>query len=599
MIAKIAKFFRHEGADLAQLRRLFAYVRPYMRAFWLGLFAVTVASVLGLALPLFTRRLFNTAFVEDIGSVAQLNELAVAIFAVFVLQAGFNYMRVYYLASVGESVVADLRSALFGHLIDLPVRFFETHKTGEITSRLTSDIATLRGVVSGSLAQLINQIIILLGSAIFLFVLNMRLTLVMLAIVPPVILAGAYFGRKLKNLSTDFQDKVAEANANAEEAISGVRVVKSFTAEEPERRRYSNLVTDSYHVAIKRAKVRAIFIPSVILAMFTGISVVLWYGGRLVLTGELLAGDLIAFLMLTIFVAGSISTFVGLYSYFQEALGASKRIFDLLDEGSDLPVSEHPVVLDSVRGNVRIENLSFHYGDRGEQYVLRNISLDANPGEVTALVGPSGAGKTTLVTLLPRFYDPLAGRILLDGTDLRDLDVFSLRRVIGIVPQETQLFSGTIADNIRYGDPDANDSDVTDAATAANAHDFITAFPEGYDTIVGERGVKLSGGQRQRVAIARAILKNPRILILDEATSALDNESEALVQDALERLMTGRTTFVIAHRLSTVRNADRIVVLDEGEIVQVGNHDALLRQGGLYRELYERQFRQRGVAASA
>lgn len=599
MIAKITKFFRHEGADLAQLRRLFAYVRPYMRAFWLGLFAVTVASVLGLALPLFTRRLFNTAFVEDIGSVAQLNELAVAIFAVFVLQAGFNYMRVYYLASVGESVVADLRSALFGHLIDLPVRFFETHKTGEITSRLTSDIATLRGVVSGSLAQLINQIIILLGSAIFLFVLNMRLTLVMLAIVPPVILAGAYFGRKLKNLSTDFQDKVAEANANAEEAISGVRVVKSFTAEEPERRRYSNLVTDSYHVAIKRAKVRAIFIPSVILAMFTGISVVLWYGGRLVLTGELLAGDLIAFLMLTIFVAGSISTFVGLYSYFQEALGASKRIFDLLDEGSDLPVSEHPVVLDSVRGNVRIENLSFHYGDRGEQYVLRNISLDANPGEVTALVGPSGAGKTTLVTLLPRFYDPLAGRILLDGTDLRDLDVFSLRRVIGIVPQETQLFSGTIADNIRYGDPDANDSDVTDAATAANAHDFITAFPEGYDTIVGERGVKLSGGQRQRVAIARAILKNPRILILDEATSALDNESEALVQDALERLMTGRTTFVIAHRLSTVRNADRIVVLDEGEIVQVGNHDALLRQGGLYRELYERQFRQRGVAASA
>lgn len=598
-MAMIAKFFRREGADLAQLKRLFVYVRPYMRAFWFGLFAVTVASVLGLALPLFTRRLFNTAFVEDIGSVAQLNELAIAIFAIFVVQAGFNYMRVYYLAIVGEGVVADLRRALFGHLIDLPVRFFETHKTGEITSRLTSDIATLRGVVSGSLAQLINQIIILVGGAIFLFVLNMRLTLVMLAVVPPVILAGAYFGRKLKNLSTDFQDKVADANASAEEAISGVRVVKSFTAEGLERHRYGNLVTDSYHVALQRAKVRAVFIPSVILAMFTGISIVLWYGGRLVLSGELLAGDLIAFLMLTIFVAGSISTFVGLYSHFQEALGASKRIFDLLDEGSDLPESEHPVVLDNLRGNIRIENLSFHYGDRGERYVLHDISLEANPGEVTALVGPSGAGKTTLVTLLPRFYDPLAGRILLDGTDLRDLNVLSLRRAIGIVPQETQLFSGTIAENIRYGDPDANDSDVIDASTAANAHDFIKAFPEGYDTIVGERGVKLSGGQRQRVAIARAILKNPRILILDEATSALDNESEALVQDALERLMAGRTTFVIAHRLSTVRNADRIVVLDEGEIVQVGNHDTLLRQGGLYRELYERQFRQRGVAASA
>jgi len=594
----IAKLFRREEADLGQIKRLFAYVRPYMRAFWLGLFAVTVASVLGLALPLFTRRLFNTAFVEEIGSVAQLNELAIAIFAIFVLQAGFNYMRVYYLAIVGEGVVADLRRALFGHLIDLPVRFFETHKTGEITSRLTSDIATLRGVVSGSMAQLINQIIILVGGAIFLFVLNMRLTLVMLAVVPPVILAGAYFGRKLKNLSTDFQDKVADANASAEEAISGVRVVKSFTAEGLERTRYGNLVTDSYHVAIKRAKVRAVFIPSVILAMFTGISIVLWFGGRLVLAGELLAGDLIAFLMLTIFVAGSISTFVGLYSHFQEALGASKRIFDLLDEGSDLPMRDEPIVLNKVRGNVRIENLSFHYGDRGERYVLRDISLEANPGEVTALVGPSGAGKTTLVTLLPRFYDPLEGCILLDNTDVRELDLLSLRRAIGIVPQETQLFSGTIAENIRYGDPDASGNDVMDAAKAANAHDFITAFPEGYDTIVGERGVKLSGGQRQRVAIARAILKNPRILILDEATSALDNESEALVQDALERLMAGRTTFVIAHRLSTVRNADRIVVLDEGEIVQVGNHDALLRQGGLYRELYERQFRQRGVAAS-
>ena len=594
----IAKLFRREEADLGQIKRLFAYVRPYMRAFWLGLFAVTVASVLGLALPLFTRRLFNTAFVEEIGSVAQLNELAIAIFAIFVLQAGFNYMRVYYLAIVGEGVVADLRRALFGHLIDLPVRFFETHKTGEITSRLTSDIATLRGVVSGSMAQLINQIIILVGGAIFLFVLNMRLTLVMLAVVPPVILAGAYFGRKLKNLSTDFQDKVADANASAEEAISGVRVVKSFTAEGLERTRYGNLVTDSYHVAIKRAKVRAVFIPSVILAMFTGISIVLWFGGRLVLAGELLAGDLIAFLMLTIFVAGSISTFVGLYSHFQEALGASKRIFDLLDEGSDLPMRDEPIVLNKVRGNVRIENLSFHYGDRGERYVLRDISLEANPGEVTALVGPSGAGKTTLVTLLPRFYDPLEGCILLDNTDVRELDLLSLRRAIGIVPQETQLFSGTIAENIRYGDPDASGNDVMDAAKAANAHDFITAFPEGYDTVVGERGVKLSGGQRQRVAIARAILKNPRILILDEATSALDNESEALVQDALERLMAGRTTFVIAHRLSTVRNADRIVVLDEGEIVQVGNHDALLRQGGLYRELYERQFRQRGVAAS-
>jgi subfamily B ATP-binding cassette protein MsbA len=561
--------------------------------------AVTVSSILGLALPLFTRRLFNIAFINENASVTQLNEIALGIFAIFLVQAGFNYLRVFFLALVGEGVVADLRRALFGHLIDLPVRFFEARKTGEITSRLTSDIATLRGVVSGSLAQLINQIIILLGGVVFLFVLNSRLTLVMLSVVPPVILATAYFGRKLKKLSTEFQDRVADANASAEEAISGVRVVKSFTAEGLERDRYDTLIDASYSVALKRARVRAIFVPCVLLGMFSSITIVLWYGGRLVFSGGLPAGDLIAFLMLTIFVAGSVGSFVGLYSQFQEALGASKRIFDLLDEHSDLPMAEQPTTLATIRGQVRFERMSFNYGDRGDTPVLHNINLDAQPGEVTALVGPSGAGKTTLVTLLPRFYDPTEGRILLDGQDLRELDLNNLRQAIGIVPQETQLFSGSIAENILYGRPDASDEDVIAAARAANAHDFISSFPDGYDTLVGERGVKLSGGQRQRVAIARAILKDPRILILDEATSALDNESEALVQDALEHLMQGRTTFVIAHRLSTIQNADRIVVLDDGEIVQVGTHDSLLAKGGLYRELYDKQFRQRDLAVTS
>ncbi len=344
---------------------------------------------------------------------------------------------------------------------------------------------------------------------------------------------------------------------------------------------------------------RAIFVPCVLLGMFSSITIVLWYGGRLVFSGGLPAGDLIAFLMLTIFVAGSVGSFVGLYSQFQEALGASKRIFDLLDEHSDLPMAEQPTTLATIRGQVRFERMSFNYGDRGDTPVLHNINLDAQPGEVTALVGPSGAGKTTLVTLLPRFYDPTEGRILLDGQDLRELDLNNLRQAIGIVPQETQLFSGSIAENILYGRPDASDEDVIAAARAANAHDFISSFPDGYDTLVGERGVKLSGGQRQRVAIARAILKDPRILILDEATSALDNESEALVQDALEHLMQGRTTFVIAHRLSTIQNADRIVVLDDGEIVQVGTHDSLLAKGGLYRELYDKQFRQRDLAVTS
>ena len=336
---------------------------------------------------------------------------------------------------------------------------------------------------------------------------------------------------------------------------------------------------------------RAFFVPTVIMAMFTGIGIVLWYGSRLVLSGSLPGGDLITFLLLTVFVAGSIGSFTGLYSQLQEALGASKRIFELLDTKSDLPETVTPEALTGARGEVRFDDVSFRYGDRGDEMVLSNISLQARPGEILALVGPSGAGKSTLVTLVPRFYDPVEGRILLDGTDIRDLGLEDLRRHVGIVPQETQLFSGTVKENIRYGRPGASDAAVEEAARAANAHEFISEFPDGYETVVGERGVKLSGGQRQRVAIARALLKNPRILILDEATSSLDSESEALVQAALETLMVGRTTFVIAHRLSTVRNADRILVLSDGRILQQGTHDELMRSGGLYRDLYERQFR--------
>jgi subfamily B ATP-binding cassette protein MsbA len=329
--------------------------------------------------------------------------------------------------------------------------------------------------------------------------------------------------------------------------------------------------------------------------------VVLWVGGRLVVAGSLTPGELVQFLLYTLFVAGSVGALTGLYSQFQEALGASRRIFELLEEKSDLTPGTSPQTLALVRGEVRLENVSFRYGssqtgnasedERDKRVVLHDISLTARPGEVTALVGPSGAGKSTLVTLIPRFYDPTGGRITLDGTDLRDIGEQDLRAHIGIVPQETQLFSGTVQENIRYGRAGATDVEVENAAKAANAHDFIRAFPDGYATIVGERGVKLSGGQRQRVAIARALLKNPRILILDEATSSLDSESEALVQEALETLMQGRTVFVIAHRLSTVRRADRIIVLDEGRVAQAGTHEALLKAGGLYAELYRKQFR--------
>jgi ATP-binding cassette, subfamily B, bacterial MsbA len=575
--------------ELSQFRKLLGYTRRYRPQLLLAMVGVAVASALGLVFPQFAGRFFDAVFTAD--SPIPLDRVVVILLVIFAVQAVFNYMRSYYLALVGEGVVADLRRALYDHLMGLSVRFFEARKVGEITSRLTSDVAVVQNAVSVALAQLVSQTFLLVGAVAIILITNLRLTLLMLAVVPVIVLAAAFFGRQLRKVSALFQDKVAEANAHAEEALSNVRVVQSFTAEDFERGRYGAAIGESYRVALKRARLRALFIAGVIFAMFSGISIVLWYGGRMVIEGTMTGGELVTFLFYTFFVAGAVGNFTGLYSQFQEALGASGRIFDLLEEKSNLPEPDEPVTLTSVRGGVRFERMSFRYGDRGQEDVLRSITLGAAPGEIVALVGPSGAGKSTLISLLPRFYDPSEGRILLDGIDLRDLKLQELRRHIGIVPQETQLFSGSIAENIRYGRPEASDGEVEDAARAANAHEFITAFPDGYATVVGERGVKLSGGQRQRVAIARGLLKDPRILILDEATSSLDSESEALVQAALETLMRGRTVFVIAHRLSTIRNAHKIIVLEGGRIVQQGGHEALLAEGGLYKALYEHQFR--------
>ncbi len=585
-------------ADFQQFRDLFGYTRPYRIQLIVGIIAVAIASGLTLIVPQFVRRFFDTFATRLSSPDFQLTQVVLLILLVFLVQAAFNFLRTYMIAQVGEGVVADLRRALYGHLMTLPIRFYETRRTGEITSRLTSDASVVQGAVSQALAQLVNQVALLIGSVVLLFVTNWQLTLLMLVVLPVVIIAARIFGRKLRKISTEFQDRVAEANASAEETIVGVRVVKSFTAERLETERYSDLIGASYRIALKRAAFRAAFFSGIILVMFTAVSVVLWVGGRQVVSGALTAGELVQFLLYTLIVAGAVGSLTGLYSTFQEALGASRRIFELLEEKSDLTVPATPRTLQHIQGRVTFEDVSFRYGkggdagdERGKQTVLHHLELSANPGEVTALVGPSGAGKSTLVTLIPRFYDPTSGRITLDGYDLRDFSEQTLRAQIGIVPQETQLFSGTVRENIRYGRPGASDGEVEDAARSANAHDFIRAFPDGYDTIVGERGVKLSGGQRQRVAIARALLKDPKILILDEATSSLDSESEALVQEALETLMQGRTVFVIAHRLSTVLGADQILVLEEGRIVQRGTHKGLLNEGGLYADLYHKQFR--------
>ncbi len=575
--------------DLESLRKLFRFVRPYRTALILSVLAAGISSGLTLVFPQVIGQLINGSLLKT-KDTAPLDQAALLLFGVFAVQAVFNFFRTLLSARAGEGVVADLRSALFSHIMNLPLRFFENRRTGEITSRLTSDVTVVQGLVSADLNQLITQVFILLGGVIILFVQNAQLTLVMLSVVPLVVLGGAFFGRGLRKLSTDFQDKLADANAAAEEAISGIRVVQSFTAEPLEAARYNKAMKASFDSAMQRARVRSWFVSILILATFGSLSLVLWYGGRQVIGGTLSAGSLVNFLIPTLMIAGAIGALAGLVSRFTEAAGATERIFDLLNEKSELEV-EHPVPMPHIRGDLRLEGVSFSYGDRGEGQILSDISLQARPGEVIALVGPSGAGKSTLISLIPRFFDPSSGRILLDGQDIRSLELSELRKNIGIVPQETQLFSGTIADNIRYGLPETSDAEVIEAAKAANAHTFISEFPEGYATLVGERGLKLSGGQRQRVAIARALLKNPKILILDEATSSLDNESEALVQEALELLMVGRTTLVIAHRLSTVRGADRIVVLDAGRIVEQGTHETLLAQNGLYKELYELQFR--------
>ena len=576
--------------DVSQLRRLFQFVRPYRRQLAIAVVGVLFASSLGLVFPRIMGTLVDDVVGEGGGDVSSLNRTALILVGVFLAQAAFNFVRVYYLSAMGEGIVADLRTSTYSHLMTLPVKFFDRRKTGEITSRLTSDTAVVQTTVSTSFAAALAQSITLVGGVILLFVISVDLSITVLSFLPVAIVAAAVFGRRLRRISTAFQDKVADANAGAEESIAAIRVVKWFNAEDVETDRYQQAVGASYEIALRRARLRALFGPFVTFVAFGTLAFVLWRGGRLVISGDMTTGDLVSFLLYTLIVAGAIGTFTGLYGELQEALGASRRIFELLDERNDLIEPAAPTELKDVKGRVTLEEVTFRYSDRDVD-VLDGVDLEARPGEVLALVGPSGAGKTTMVQIIPRFFDVTSGRVLVDGVDVRSVRKADLRAAMAAVPQETQLFSGTISENLRVGKLVATDDELREAARAANAHEFIDGFPDGYDTVVGERGVKLSGGQRQRVSIARALLKDPRILILDEATSSLDSEAEAVVQEALETLMRGRTTFVIAHRLSTVRSADRIVVIDRGRVVQSGTHEHLMEEGGLYADLYARQFR--------
>lgn len=544
---------------------------------------------MGLMMPLVVQNVVDVVFVER--NLTLLNRFAALLALIFLVQAFFSFINRYNTAYIGERVVADLRQQLYQHLVGLSLRFFADRRTGEIVSRVTNDVTTLQAAVTDNLVTLLQQSLTLIGGIFFLFWLDWRLTSVILAGIPIVTLTMVYLGRKIRRAATEVQDRLAEAAAVVDESIGGIRIVKSFARESYENARFAAKVEETFGAAMRRVKISAILAPTIGFMAFMSITITLWFGGYEVIQGHLSPGGLAAFLIYTLLVAGPIAAFSGLYSQFQSALGATERLFELLDLQPDIADAPTAYPMPLINGRVQFVEVSFEYDN--SLPVLHAVSLEVKPGQVVALVGPSGAGKTTLVNLIPRFYEATAGCIKIDGHDIRQVSSVSLRQQIGIVPQETALFSDTIGANIRYGKLEATQAQIEAAARAANAHEFIVKLPQGYDTLVGERGIKLSGGQRQRIAIARAVLKDPRILILDEATSSLDSESEQLVQEALERLMKSRTTFVIAHRLSTIINADWIVVMDSGRIVEQGSHTELVsRSEGLYQKLYNLQFKE-------
>jgi ABC-type multidrug transport system fused ATPase/permease subunit len=579
-----------DSNSLQKALRIFKYGKNHKWKFFLGLLFLLLTSATALAFPKLMGMLVDCITNKDL---SRANEIAVALIVILMLQAVFSFFRISLFVNFTENSLSNIRFALYENLVKLPMSFYSQKRVGELNSRISADISQLQDTFTTTIAEFLRQFILIIGGFVILGNISPKLTLMMLAIVPIVAVAAVIFGRFIRKYGKKTQDKVAESQVIVEETLQGISNVKAFANEWYEIQRYKNKIKEIVKIAIKGGQYRGYFASFIILCLFGCVVAVVWYGITLTIKGEVQGvGDLISFVLYTTFIGASFGGIAEMYAQIQKAVGATERVFELLEETpEDIKATQKTSAVEKIKGTVAFNNVAFSYPSRKEVQVLKDVNFKAEFGQKIAIVGPSGAGKSTISSLLLRFYDITSGEILVDGKNIYDYDLENLRGNMSIVPQDVILFGGTIRENIAYGKPDATNEEILLAAKQANALNFVEGFPEKFETLVGERGVKLSGGQRQRIAIARALLKNPSILILDEATSSLDSESEKLVQEALEVLMEGRTSIIIAHRLSTIRNADKILVLDNGKITEEGTHQELINlENGIYKNLSNLQF---------